>query len=221
MSQRKSEVMSKPSHLVFLLSPANANGKRAQFLLNPQAEFDLAQRLRLGQATLGETYAFISGLYFRGKLAYAEAFEFPPAGTPGSLVITPGRGLVRADTLISLDEMREISAVPVDLAEARYRLPMERDCLSLRAATSQNCKIILLGSLATPKYLETAQAIFGSQLQFPEEFVGRGDLSRGGLMLRCVREGTPLTYVATHPAGFEKPSIRAASAKNGFRTRPA
>jgi hypothetical protein len=220
MNQKTASVDA-PCHRIFLLSPANANGKRAQFLLNPRAEFDLAVRLRRGQATLGETYAFISGLYFRGKLAYASAFAAPPDGAFGSLIITPGRGLVRADTLINLDDMQQISAVPVDLAEVRYRIPLERDCRTLRDTTSHNCKIILLGSLATPKYLATTREIFGSQLQFPEEFVGRGDLSRGGLMLRCVRSGTHLTYVAASETHTTNAVFRAASKKNGSLTQPA
>ena len=45
------------------------------------------------------------------------------------------------------------------------------------------------------KYVEALLPIFGSRLLFPREFVGRGDMSRGGLMLRCVDTGVPLTYV--------------------------
>jgi hypothetical protein len=55
---------------------------------------------------------------------------------------------------------------------------------------------VLLGSVATPKYVEPLLAIFGDKLVFPSEFAGRGDMSRGGLMLRCVRERVELTYVS-------------------------
>jgi hypothetical protein len=41
---------------------------------------------------------------------------------------------------------------------------------------------------------------FGKRLLFPAEFVGRGDMSRGGLMLRCVEQGTELTYVPAQGA---------------------
>jgi hypothetical protein len=37
--------------------------------------------------------------------------------------------------------------------------------------------------------------IFGDRLMFPVHFVGRGDMSRGGLMLRCVMAGFELPYV--------------------------
>lgn len=55
---------------IFLLSPAWLGGRRTEMLLREEAGFDLAVRLRKGQATIGDVYSFISGLYFRGKLAY-------------------------------------------------------------------------------------------------------------------------------------------------------
>src|ERR1700724_1005167 len=90
---------------VFLLSPANVAGKRAKMLLNPKASFEFARRLRTGDGVpLGEAFAFMSGLYFRGKLAYARAFAKPPHGTPGVLIITSSRGLVSADAVVSAGE---------------------------------------------------------------------------------------------------------------------
>jgi hypothetical protein len=86
--------------LIFLLSPARIGGPRSHVLLRPEADFDLAVRLRERRSTVGEAYAFISGLYFRGKLAYAEAFAGPPIGIPRALVIVPGHGLLSPDTMI-------------------------------------------------------------------------------------------------------------------------
>jgi len=37
-------------------------------------------------------------------------------------------------------------------------------------------------------------AILGERLLFPPAFIGRGDMSRGGLLLRCVESGTELPY---------------------------
>ena len=79
---------------IFLLSPAFCGGERAKLLFNPSADFALAVRLRSGGVPIGELFAFLSGLYFRGKLAYARAFARAPRGAPGLLVITPTRGLV-------------------------------------------------------------------------------------------------------------------------------
>jgi len=70
-----------PIRRIFLLSPANAGGIRAKLMLRKEATFPLALRLRDGRLTLGEAFSFISGLYFRGKLAYATAFAQPPADT--------------------------------------------------------------------------------------------------------------------------------------------
>jgi hypothetical protein len=180
---------------VFLLSPANPGGARARMVMNERADFELAIRLRLEGAPLGEVFGFISGLYFRGKSAYSRAFAAPPPGVAGSLVITAGRGLLAQETLIGFGDLLEIAAVPIDLAEPRYREPLERDALHLYETISPDCQIVLLGSIATPKYLEPLLDIFGSRLLFPSEFVGRGDMSRGGLMLRCVRDGVELDYI--------------------------
>ena len=67
------------SHQLFLLSPANCGGKRARIVMSEKASFELALRLRSTEgAPIGDVFAFLSGLYFRGKLAYARAFARPP-----------------------------------------------------------------------------------------------------------------------------------------------
>jgi hypothetical protein len=181
---------------IFLLSPANAGGKRAQLILRDEANFELARRLREEGLALGEIFSFISGLYFRGKLAYAKAFAAPPPGTPGALVITACGGLVPPDDLMTRGELCRISAVPVEANEPRYRIPLERDARLLAGQLTGDCQVVLLGSVATPKYVEPLSAIFGERLVFPAEFAGRGDMSRGGLMLRCADQGVQLTYVS-------------------------
>ena len=164
-------------------------------MLSDRAQFDLAVRLRRDGAPLGEVFAFISGLYFRGKLTYAQAFAAPPPGLPGSLVITAGLGLLTPDTAITLERLRQIATVPVDAADERYRAPLARDARTLAKNSGPSCAVVLLGSIATAKYVEPLIEVFGDRLLFPAEFVGRGDMSRGGLMLRCAREGSELTYV--------------------------
>ena len=63
------------SRRIFVLSPAYAGGARARMIMSERAQFDLARRLRSNeQPTLGEVFTFLSGLYFRGKIAYANAF---------------------------------------------------------------------------------------------------------------------------------------------------
>jgi hypothetical protein len=181
-------------HRIFLLSPANLKGERAALLFRPDSEFDLAVRLRRGEATLGETFAFISGLYFRGKLAYAQAFAAPPQGIPGAWVIASGLGLVPPETLIAPGHLRQIASVAIDATDRRYREPLERGCRTLHELAGAECDFVLLGSVATVKYLGPMSRIFGDRLLFPQEFIGRGDMSRGGLLLRSVRAGEELAY---------------------------
>ncbi len=186
--------MAQPSrHQVFLLSPAHCGGKRAQLLMNERASFPLAERLRSPEGLpLGEAFSFLSGLYFRGKLAYAARFGTPHQGRPGALVITANRGLVPAGTAIDLAELREFGSVDIRADDERYREPLVRDATTL--AEDPDTAVVLLGSVATGKYVDVLLDIFGERLLFPVQFVGRGDMSRGALMLRAAREGTELDY---------------------------
>ena len=178
-----------------MLSPANAAGVRGRLILNKSARFDLALRLRRDGLTLGELFSFISGLYFRGKLAYARAFAEVPPGMPGAFVITPSRGLVPPDKVISIAELRKMLRVPIEPSDPRYRGPLEREARILADLAGKRCEIVLLGSIASPKYVEPLLPILGKRLLFPAEFVGRGDMSRGGLMLRHARAGIQLNYI--------------------------
>jgi hypothetical protein len=163
-------------------------------LMSERAQFVLARRLRNDGLPLGELFSFISGLYFRGKLAYARTFAAPPAGLPSVLIITAGRGLVSPETVITDEELREIAAIPVDAADPRYRQPLEHDARALFQNADRRCEVVLLGSIATAKYVEPLLGIFDRKLLFPSAFVGRGDMSRGGLMLRSAHEGVELAY---------------------------
>ena len=182
---------------VFLLSPANVTGIRAGQIMSdcaPSELPELQRRLRREGVTLGELFCFISGLYFRGKLAYARTFARVPRNFPGAYVITACGGLIPPETRVTLEQVRDICCGEVDPANARYRVPLDRDLRSL-SELATDCQIVLLGSIATPKYIDPLLEILGERLFFPVEFVGRGDMSRGGLMLRCVDAGTQLTYV--------------------------
>ncbi|HEU5260861.1 MAG TPA: hypothetical protein VFU41_05480 [Gemmatimonadales bacterium] len=185
-----------PSRQIFLLSPANCSGKRAGFLLRKNARSALAQRLRSREgATIGEVFTFMSGLYFRGKLAYAVAFANPPDGCSGIQVIVPGVGLSSPGAIIDLAGLRAIARVPVDPGDGRYTRPLRRDAARLAERLEPPDAAVLLGSIATPKYLQPLREVLGPRLRFPREFIGRGDMSRGALMLRCAADGRELTYI--------------------------
>jgi hypothetical protein len=187
-------------HRVFLLSPASCTGERARLLFRERASFDLALRLRGSGAPIGEVFAFVSGLYFRGKLAYAREFARPPANLAGVLVITPTEGLMAVDTPVGLADLGRFAEVDIHPANPRYREPMERDARRLFRRAGRDTEIVLLGSVATGKYVDLLLEVFGARLLFPPDFVGRGDMSRGGLLLRGAREGRELAYAPVEGA---------------------
>ena len=187
--------MSQPRPRVFLLSPADSSATRARRLQRPEADHDLARRLRgRDGAPLGEVFAFLSSLYFRGKLAYARAFARPAHGRDGVLVITPCDGLRTPETRVSLADLRRYAEVPVDAEDERYRTPFLRD-LRARASEWADAEVVLLGSIASGKYTELLTEALGQRLLFPKDFVGRGDMSRGGLLLRSADERRELDCV--------------------------
>jgi hypothetical protein len=186
------------------------SGIRARQVTRGSAEFDLARRLRTEGVTLGELFSFISGLYFRGKLAYARAFAAPPYNLPGSHVITAAAGLMTPETPVTLDQVREICGGDIDFGNAHYRARLDRDLRILSGSAGADCQFVLLGSIATSKYVEPLFDVLGERLLFPAEFVGRGDMSRGGLLLRCASAGTQLNYVPVSTAvrhGLRPPKL--------------
>src|SRR5207342_3366388 len=101
-------------HRIFLLSPAYAGGERARMILRDQAQFPLAQRLRgKSGAAIADVFTFLSGLYFRGKIAYANAFARPARGTSSVLVNTQTRGVIAAPRRLHLDVLREFAEVDI------------------------------------------------------------------------------------------------------------
>jgi hypothetical protein len=172
---------------IFLLSPANCGGLRMSYAMRKGATFPLARALQSSSgAPVGELFRFASGLYYRRKRAYAERFG-------DGRVIVPGFGLVPLGRRLTLEELRCVARIEISLAEPRYRLSLARDAEGL-ARRAAGRPVVLLGSIASPKYTGVLLESFGERLLFPPAFVGRGDMSRGGLLLRCVRDGTELDY---------------------------
>ena len=186
---------------VFLLSPANCNGVRAGWILRPEARSELAQRLRTPEgASLAEVFSFLSALYFRGKLAYARAFAQPPVRSCGVLLITPTAGLMPDGASVRMSTLRGCSRGPIDIKNRRYRSALLRGVKQLAREIGPDCEVVLLGSIATGKYLDILNQELGEQLRVPAEFVGLGDMSRGALMLRCVKEQRELNYISVAAA---------------------
>ncbi|HEU5250537.1 MAG TPA: hypothetical protein VFW15_11175 [Thermoanaerobaculia bacterium] len=182
---------------IFLLSPAYCGGERARLFLDPRTEFELARRVRSPEgAPIGEVFSFLSGLYFRGKLAYAQEFAAPPRGVPGALVITPNEGLRIPEEPVTIARLKRFARGDIHEKKRSYRQPLLRDARLIAEAAGEGCDIVLLGSVASGKYVDVLVNVFGERLLFPISFVGRGDMSRGGLMLRSARAGVELDYVS-------------------------
>jgi hypothetical protein len=182
---------------VFLLSPASLNGERARQLLAPGARFATAQSYRSPEGVpIGDAFTFLSSLYFRGKIGYARRFASPPPDLPasGALIITPGFGLVPPDWRITVSRMKKLRCTPVDPESAAYSRPLREHAAALRDALPPEARVVLLGSIATGKYVDLLEPVFGRRLLFPSAFVGAGDMRRGALMLRAVREDEELEY---------------------------
>ena len=188
----------------FLLSPAYCGGRRAAILLNPRSPAVTARELRAGALSLGRAFAFMSGLYFRGKITYAERFG-------RALVITPTRGLLATGTPFSLALLREFAVGDVSLDNPDYRGALERDARALAAKLGRGGTVVLLGSVASGKYVDVLLPIFGERLRYPVSFIGRGDMSRGGLLLRSAASGEELEYgpltAGVRPRGPRPPKL--------------
>ena len=189
---------------VFLLSPAYCGGRRASILLNPKSQAVTTREMRAGRLSLGGAFAFMSGLYFRGKLAYAQRFG-------DVLVITPTRGLQDPDLPFSLALLREFAVGDVSLDNPEYRSALEKDVIALASRIGATARVVLLGSVASGKYVDVLLPILGERLRYPIAFVGRGDMSRGGLLLRSAASGEELEYgplvAGVRPRGPRPPKL--------------
>ncbi len=189
---------------IFLLSPATCSGLRARQLIDSGTS-DLARRVRAGNAaSIAAVFTYLSALYFRGKITYARAFARPPARLAaigsGIFVITPTQGLVDPDAPLDARLLREFGAVAVDASNPAYRRPLEQSADLVKRAAGPRCDVVLLGSIASSKYVDVLVSVFGRRLLFPACFVGRGDMSRGGLLLRSVADGRELEYIPVEGA---------------------
>lgn len=193
---------------LFFLSPASLGGLRAKQLTSPRAKFDLAVRYRLeGGVPVGDAFAFMSSLYFRGKIAYARAFAVPSpiVGGDGIFIITSGYGLVPPDWRLNEERFKRMKKIDVDASTRSYTKPLREHAELLHRALEPDAQVILLGSVATGKYVDVLRPILGERLRFPKVFAGLGDMARGGLMLRAARAGKELEYTTLDAPRHRQP----------------
>lgn len=187
---------------VFLLSPARIGGVRAGLLLNRDAPFALARRFHAEGLPLADVFSFASALYFRGKITYARRFARPDAGELVR-VITANAGLADPDRRITPAELAAMGRDDIEPDNPRFLTPLRRDATLLARQLAPGGSAILLGSIATAKYRDVLLQAFGPRLVFPRDFIGRGDMSRGGLMLRAARSGIELPYASVLGAALK------------------
>ena len=182
---------------IFLLSPANLSGTRAKQLASPRATFATARRFQSPEGVpIADAFEFMSSLYFRGKIAYARRFAVPSpvVGGDGIFVITSGFGLVPPDWALTEERMKRMKKIDIDVSTRNYTKPLRDHAQLLERALEPDAEVVLLGSVATGKYVEVLRPILGDRLRFPALFAGLGDMARGGLMLRAARESRELPY---------------------------
>jgi hypothetical protein len=206
-----------PAPKIFLLSPALLTGVRAQQLLSPSAKSSAAQSLQSPQGlSIGHAFTFMSCLYFRGKLTYARHFAMSQEGSADDAIyiIAPGFGLVPPHWTITGDRFRQLQRTPVDPRRRAYRKPLEDAAEALAARLGRmggDACVILLGSIATGKYIDLLWPVFQERLLYPRCFTGTGDMRRGALMLRAVTCGQELEYSPVETVLFmEKKKCRVA-----------
>lgn len=141
-------------------------------------------------------------------------------------MITPTAGLRAAETLVTIEALQVFAKVNIAADDPRYRTPLTTSARALVEEVGPECEVVLLGSIASAKYVDILLEVFGERLLFPVDFVGRGDMSRGGLMLRAVRAGDELPYGPVKGAvrhGQRPPKltpIRGILKENPWRKRP-
>src|SRR5699024_2581699 len=112
--------------------------------------------------------------------------------TPGAesevRIITTNSGLLAPDERVGPRDLADFACVDLSAAGESFQRPLLADARQLALALG-DAAAVLLGSIATNKYVEPLARVFGERLLFPREFIGRGDMSRGGLLLRHAASG--------------------------------
>ena len=175
----------------FRLRAAAARGLR---LIDGSSASSLAQQLQTESgAPLCEVFAFLSSLYFRGKLAYARAFARPPHAMRGVFIVTPGAGLCTKRRL-SPRRPRRVCGGRGRSRNPHFVAPLLRDVQALVASASST-RASCCSAASLRQVRRAAAAGVRERLLFPADFVGRGDMSRGGLCCAPRAKASELDYL--------------------------
>ncbi len=180
---------------VFVLSPATTHGAKARVLTATEPRTPSARRLHGAQGMmLGEAFSYLSGLYFRGKLAYARTFATAPPclGGAGIYVITPTDGLLDPDSVLGVADLERFASAAE--GSTAGRIAFERAVQSLERAMGPSCDVVLLGSVGSRKYSDVLEPVLGDRLLFPRRLYNEGQIQRGALLLEHAERGEELEY---------------------------
>ncbi|MET0413678.1 MAG: ATP-binding protein, partial [Polyangiaceae bacterium] len=130
-----------------------------------------------------------------------------PEGLSGALVISPAEGLRFLHERLTVPRLRAWAEVDIDEHNPCFTRPLIEHAAALDDTLGARTRFVLLGSVATDKYVAPLTEVFGERLLFPPAFIGRGDMSRGALLLAAVREGRELEYAPV--ASAERRGARA------------
>jgi hypothetical protein len=119
---------------------------------------------------------------------------------PVGFVISAGDGLCPLHERVTLGRLRAWADVDIDGGNAAFTEPLVEHAAALERAYGATARFVLLGSVATDKYVRPLTRVFGDHLLFPPDFVGKGDMSRGSMLLRAARTGQELAYVPVEGA---------------------
>ena len=126
------------------------------------------------------------------------------------------RGAGPAQTVVTRSGLRRFAAVDIGAGEPRFRRPVPPGRATARRvdpeATRRSC---CWGRSRAAKYYEVVADVFGERLLFPPDFVGRGDMSRGGLLLRAARSGEEASLSPDPRRGAQGRPAREAPADPG------
>ena len=129
------------------------------------------------------------------QATYASRFGRPPPSLPPALVITPTRGLQSPSLPISRSLIEEFASLDWHRPTRAFWIRSSRVRVSFVHRSSQRCAWSCSGASRRAGTSSRWRASSRAGCNYPAEFVGRGDMSRGGLLLRHAEEGRELDYV--------------------------
>ena len=159
----------------------------------------------------------MSGLYFRGKITYARKFG-------RAFVITPDQGLIPAETTITSQVLIRFADAEIDLGNPGYRTPLEQTARALADEAGARCAVRAARQRRVGEICPGAERRFSVRgSSFRRTFVGRGDMSRGGLLLRAAAASAGARLHPRHrrraPWGSSAEARPAQPARDPFFTR--